>query len=73
MDLFYTTIPIFGGKRRLYRENYLAYMISNKDNPKNHSIYIFDTDMGSSMFLNDLCPQENVSRSSKSARDEVNQ
>jgi hypothetical protein len=33
MDLSYTTIPIFGEKRRLYRENHLDYMIINKENP----------------------------------------
>ena len=30
MDLSYTTIPVFGTLRRLYRENRLAYMISNR-------------------------------------------
>lgn len=34
IDMSYATIPIFDEQRRLYRENCLAYMISNKDNPK---------------------------------------
>ena len=33
MDLSHATILVFGKQRRLYRENCLAYMISNKDNP----------------------------------------
>ena len=33
MDLSYATIPVFGEQRRLYRENHLAYMINNKENP----------------------------------------
>ena len=45
----------FGEQRRLYRENMLAYMISNKDNVENHPIYVVDTDMGSAMFYNDIC------------------
>ena len=55
MDMSYATIPIFGEQRRLYRENHLAYMISNKDNPKNHPIYFIDIDMGCSIFYNDSC------------------
>ena len=51
MDLSYATIPVFGTLRRLYRENRMAYMISNRENPENHPIYSIDTDMGSSMLL----------------------
>ena len=56
MDLSYATIPIFGEQRRSYRENILAYMISNKYNPENNLIYAINTNMGSNMFYNDLCP-----------------
>ena len=56
MGLSYAKIPIFGEQRRLYGENLLAYMINNKENPKNHPIYFVDTDMGSSMLFNDSCP-----------------
>ena len=58
MDLSYATIPIFGTLRRLYRENRLAYMINNKENPENHPIYSVDTGMGSSMFFNEVVPQK---------------
>ena len=54
MDMNYATILVFGEKRRLYRENRLAYMLSNKDNLENHPIYVVDTDMGSTMFHNDI-------------------
>ena len=58
MDLSYATIPIFGTLRRLYRENRLAYMISNRENPENHPIYSVDIDMGSSMLFNEVVPQK---------------
>jgi hypothetical protein len=48
MDLYYTTILVFGGvNRRLYRESQLAYVISDEKNPSNHPIYSVDTGMGS--------------------------
>ena len=43
MDFSYATIPIFGVQRRLYRENKLKYMISSKESPENHPIYVVDT------------------------------
>ena len=55
MDLSYATISTFGTLRRLYKENRLAYMISNRENPENHPIHSVDTDMGSSMLFNDEC------------------
>jgi ribonuclease HI len=48
MDLSYATIPVFGGEmKRLYRENQLAYIISDGKNSVNHPIYAVDTDFGS--------------------------
>jgi hypothetical protein len=48
MDLSYATIPVFGGDlKRLYRENQLAYIISDAKNFVNHPIYVVDTDFGS--------------------------
>ena len=58
MDLSYATIPIFGTLRRLYRENQLTYMVSNRENPENHPIYSVDTDFGSSMLFNEVGPQK---------------
>ena len=57
MDLSYAMIPIFGMHRLLYRENRLAYMINNKENPENHPIYSIDTYMGSSMLFNKVGPK----------------
>ena len=48
-------------------------MIRNKDNLENHPIYDIDTDMGSAMFNNGICPQENVLKPSKDARDKSSQ
>ena len=72
MDMSCDTIPIFGKERILYRENDLAYMINNKDNLENHPIYIVDTDMGFTIFYNDLCPQRIGLEPSESAKDEAN-
>jgi ribonuclease HI len=48
MDLSYAMIPVFGGEmKRLYRENQLAYIISDGKNSVNHPIYAVDTDFGS--------------------------
>ena len=48
MDLTYATIPMFGGEtKRLYRENQLAYIISNERNLVNHPIYAVNNDFGS--------------------------
>ena len=52
MDMSYATIPVFGVHRRLYRENRLKYMISNKECSENHLIYAIDTYMGSAIFFN---------------------
>ena len=47
IDLTYATIPMFGGEtKRLYRENQLAYIISNAKNSINHPIYAVDIDFG---------------------------
>jgi hypothetical protein len=54
MDMSYATIPIFGQDRRLYREVFLKYMVSNKTQPNNHHIYFVDIEFGSSIFYNDL-------------------
>jgi ribonuclease HI len=48
MDLSYATISVFGGElKRLYRDNQLAYIISDGKNSVNHPIYALDTDFGS--------------------------
>jgi ribonuclease HI len=58
MDMSYATIPVFGQDRRLYREVFLKYMVSNKSQPNNHPIYSVETELGSSIFFNDLCFEE---------------
>jgi len=46
-DLSYVIVPVFGGEsKRLYREAQLDYIISDKKNPTNHTIYAVDTDFG---------------------------
>jgi hypothetical protein len=58
MDMPYATIPIFNEKRRLHRENRLAYMISSRDNPENHPFFAVDIDLGSAILYNDLYFEE---------------
>lgn len=55
MDMAYAIIPVFGQDRRLYGEVLLKYMVSNKAQPNNHPIDSVETEMGSSIFFNDLC------------------
>ena len=49
----FENIPLFGDHRILYREKRLAYVVSTKDKPKNHPIYVVDVDLGSSIFFHD--------------------
>ena len=58
MDMSSTTILIFGQDRRLYREVFLKYMVGNKSQLSNHPIYAMETDLGSFIFFNDLCFEE---------------
>jgi hypothetical protein len=58
MDMYYATIHVFGQQIRLYRENQLDYIVSSLDRPNNHLIYDVDTDIGDSIFYNDLCLEE---------------
>ena len=61
MDLTYSTIPMFGGEtKRLYRENRLAYIISNERNSVNHPMYVVDTDFGSCILQIDDSQQTSV-------------
>lgn len=51
MDMSYATIPVFREMIRLYRETKLADMVSCKEHPNNHPIYVVDTDLVSSIFI----------------------
>jgi hypothetical protein len=61
MDMLYATIPVFGQERRLYKEVFLKYMVSRKTQPNKHPIYYVDTEIGSSIFYNDLSFKEEES------------
>jgi hypothetical protein len=61
MDRSYTTIPVFGGEhRRLYREEQLAYIISDEENPTNHPIFAVDTNLGTSILQLIDAPQPHI-------------
>lgn len=52
MDMSYATIPVFSEQRRLYREQKMAYMVSNAEQPNNHPVYSLDTELGSAILFN---------------------
>ena len=58
MDKSYATIPMAGGNKRLYIEKISPYVVSIQDKPDNHAIYDVDTDLGSSIFFNDVSPYD---------------
>jgi hypothetical protein len=58
MDMSYATILVFGQERRFYREVFIKYMVSRKTQPNNHPTYSVDTEVGSSIFYNDLSFEE---------------
>jgi hypothetical protein len=57
-DMSYAIVPVFGQDRRLYKEVHLKYMVNSKEKPNNHPIFSVETDIGSSIFYNDLCLEE---------------
>jgi ribonuclease HI len=69
-DMSYATVPIFDQDRILYREVHLKYMVSSKDKPNNHPIYSIEIGIGSSIFYNDLCLEENDQIVSKDRKKE---
>ena len=73
MDMSYATIPLFGQDRRLYREVFLKYMVSNKAHQNNHPIYSVETDIGSSILFNDLSFEEEVPNTDMSIKEKPDQ
>jgi hypothetical protein len=73
MDMSYTTIPVFCQDRRLYRQVFLKYMVSNKAQPNNHPIYYVETALGSSIFFNDFCFEEKGPEIDMAAKDKYDQ
>ena len=62
MDMSYATILVQYGSRRLYSEKRTPYVVRSQDRPEIHLIYDVDTDLGSSIFFNDivLCDLEST-------------
>jgi hypothetical protein len=73
MDMSYATILVFGQDRKLYKEVLLKYMVSNKAQPNNHPIYSVETEIGSSIFFNDLNFEEKVPEIDMTAKDQSDQ
>ena len=56
MGMSYTTIPVQNGNRRLYSEKRTPYVVSSQDRTDVHHIYAVDTNLGYSIFFNDIVP-----------------
>ena len=56
MYMSYTTIPIWNENKRLYSEKRFPYVVSSQAHPDIHHVYAVDTDLGSSIFFNDMSP-----------------
>jgi hypothetical protein len=39
LDMYYTTIPVFGQQRRLYKETMMKYMVNSQEKPHNYPLY----------------------------------
>ena len=56
MDMSYATIPVWNENKRLYYEKRLPYVVSSQAQLDIHHVYAIDTDLGSSIFFNDISP-----------------
>ena len=56
MDMSYATILVLNENKRLYSEKRSPYVVSIRDHLVVHHIYSVDTDLGSSIFFNDVYP-----------------
>ena len=56
MDMSYATIHVLNENKILYSEKRSPYVVSSRDQPGVHHIYVVDTDLGSSIFFNDVSP-----------------
>ena len=53
LDMSYTTIPVFGQQRRLYRETLMKYMVSSQEKTHNYHLYSTHSDLDSFILYND--------------------
>jgi hypothetical protein len=52
MDMAYATLPVFGGENiRLYQKTQFSYVVSDKNNPRNHPIYATNEYLGYCILL----------------------
>jgi hypothetical protein len=53
LDMSYSTIPVFGQHRRLYRETLMKYMVSIQEKPHNYPLYSAHSYLDSFILYND--------------------
>ena len=56
MFMCYATFPMAEGNKRLYTEKRSPYVVRIQEKTDNHVIYSVDTELGSSIFFNDVFP-----------------
>ena len=56
MDMSYASILVLNENKRLYSEKRSTYVVSSRDRPGVHHIYSVDTELGPSIFFNDVSP-----------------
>lgn len=71
MDLTYATIPVFGEKRRLYREKRMAYIVSSKEKPHNFPIYVIDIELGFDILFNELTDEAEDEKKTENQQIEI--
>jgi ribonuclease HI len=53
LDMSYATVPVFGQRRRLYRETLMKYMVSSQEKAHNYPLYSAHSDLDSFILCND--------------------
>ena len=61
MDGSYSTIPIFGQLRRLYKESQMKFLVSSPEKPENSPLYSVHIDLDSFILYNDQSSKESRS------------
>jgi hypothetical protein len=77
LDMTYAMIHVFCGQfTRLYRETWLAYTVSDPQNPNNYPVYVIDQDLGNCILSFDdgvnNCTEENYIEENKTKKIDEN-
>ena len=56
IHMSYATIHVRNENKRPYNKKILPYVVITQAQPEIHHVYVVDTDLGSSIFFNDISP-----------------